>query len=165
MELTYDDAILERVTRMEKHYFNGIVLNMLRIRQQTATAGINRLPFRVNSNVGKVYGGVESLREMWKKERAARGEDRLTVNVIFCADRDKIYASNLSRYVLYSVLDLREQCIRRSVSFSFRQCGTHFCSKSTITQNADRHDRCRKCRQKRSDTCSQKTDQISKSQQ
>lgn len=74
MELTYDDAILERVTRMEKHYFNGIVLNMLRIRQQTATAGINRLPFRVNSNVGKVYGGVESLREMWKKERAARGE-------------------------------------------------------------------------------------------
>ena len=41
-------------------------------------------------------------------ERAARGEDRLTVNVIFCADRDKIYASNLSRYVLYSVLDLRE---------------------------------------------------------
>ena len=24
------------------------------------------------------------------------------------------------------VLDLREQCIRRSVSFSFRQCGTHF---------------------------------------
>lgn len=41
-------------------------------------------------------------------ERTARGEDRLTVNVIFCADRDKVYASDLARYVLYSVLDLRE---------------------------------------------------------
>ena len=24
------------------------------------------------------------------------------------------------------VLDIREQCIRRNVSFEFRQCGTHF---------------------------------------
>ena len=43
------------------------------------------------------------------EERAARGEDKLTVNIIFCADRDKIYSSSMARYVLYSVLDLREE--------------------------------------------------------
>ena len=41
-------------------------------------------------------------------ERSESGEDAIKVNIIFCADRDKIYASSLARYVLYSALDLQE---------------------------------------------------------
>lgn len=74
MELTYDDAILKRVTFAEKNYFNNVILHVLRIRQQSANDSISRVTLRVNAGVGKVYGGAASLREMWKKERAARGE-------------------------------------------------------------------------------------------
>lgn len=41
-------------------------------------------------------------------ERAGRGEEPITVNLIFCNDRDKIYGNTYSRYVLYTALGLQK---------------------------------------------------------
>ncbi len=73
MDLTYDPALLERVSYLEKRYFNAALLAIIRT-QYKATSDIRRLPLRLNSALGKVYGGAASLREEWKKERLARGE-------------------------------------------------------------------------------------------
>jgi len=37
------------------------------------------------------------------------------------------------------VLDIREQCIRKNVSFTFRQCGTHFIKDGKMYRLATRH--------------------------
>ena len=47
---------------------------------------------------------VDSVNE----ERAARGEEPITVNIIFCAERDYIYAGTYSRYCLYTALGLQK---------------------------------------------------------
>lgn len=41
-------------------------------------------------------------------ERESRGEDPITVNIIFCADRDLVWASDQMRYVLYTALNLQK---------------------------------------------------------
>ena len=47
---------------------------------------------------------VDSVNE----ERVARGEEPITVNIIFCAERDYIYAGTYSRYCLYTALGLQK---------------------------------------------------------
>lgn len=42
-------------------------------------------------------------------ERAARGEEPLTVNIKFCAERDEIYASDVMRFLQYSVMALQKE--------------------------------------------------------
>ncbi len=41
-------------------------------------------------------------------EREARGEEPITVNIIFCADRDLVWNSDQMRYVLYTALNLQK---------------------------------------------------------
>lgn len=40
-------------------------------------------------------------------DRAARGEDPIRVDIIFCDDRDHVDAATASRYILYTALNLR----------------------------------------------------------
>lgn len=42
-------------------------------------------------------------------ERAARGEEPLTVNIKFCAERDEIYASDAMRLLQYSAMALQKE--------------------------------------------------------
>ena len=41
-------------------------------------------------------------------DREAKGEDPIAINIIFCADRDTIWASDSMRYVLYTALQLEK---------------------------------------------------------
>ena len=41
-------------------------------------------------------------------DKTANGEDAITINIIFCADRDTIWASESMRYVLYTALQLEK---------------------------------------------------------
>lgn len=47
---------------------------------------------------------VDSVNE----ERAARGEAPITINIIFCSERDYIYRNEYSRYCLYTALGLQK---------------------------------------------------------
>ncbi len=43
------------------------------------------------------------------EERAQRGEDPITINIIFCAERDIVWNSDRMRYVLYTALQLEKE--------------------------------------------------------
>ena len=47
--------------------------------------------------------------EKMNEERAARGEEPITINVKFCTERDKVYAADKLRMVQYSVLALQKE--------------------------------------------------------
>lgn len=51
-------------------------------------------------------------------DRANKGEDPITVNIIFCADRDTVWNSDSMRYVLYTALQL-EQSFPHQIDVSF----------------------------------------------
>lgn len=51
-------------------------------------------------------------------ERAAKGEEPITVNIIFCSEKDKIYANTYSRYVMYTALGL-QKAYPRHVNVTF----------------------------------------------
>ena len=42
-------------------------------------------------------------------ERAAKGQDPITINIIFCAERDLVWGSDTMRYVLYTALHLQKE--------------------------------------------------------
>lgn len=51
-------------------------------------------------------------------ERETRGEDPITINIIFCADRDLVWSSDQMRYVLYTALHL-QKAFKDQVNVSF----------------------------------------------
>lgn len=51
-------------------------------------------------------------------DRAAKGEDPISINIIFCADRDVVWSSDQMRYVLYTALQLEKE-YKDHISVSF----------------------------------------------
>lgn len=52
------------------------------------------------------------------ESRAAKGEDPITINIIFCADRDLVWGNDQMRYVLYTALQL-EKAYKDHIKVSF----------------------------------------------
>lgn len=59
--------------------------------------------------LGLVRDFVIPMVEEVNAQRAARGEEPITINVMFCTERDKVYEANKLRMIQYSALALQKE--------------------------------------------------------
>ena len=56
-----------------------------------------------------IRDSVVPMVEKMNEERAARGEDPITINIKFCSERDKVYAADKLRMIQYTAMNLQRE--------------------------------------------------------